>query len=47
LNISAHLIKPTNQASVIELENSIFGEDGSKMVAEDSGEGVVNEKAKK
>jgi integrase len=34
LNVYAHLMKPTNQEAVCRLENAIFGESGSKMVAE-------------
>ena len=33
LNIYAHLMKPTNQEAVCRLENTGFGENGSKMVA--------------
>ncbi|OGP50030.1 MAG: hypothetical protein A2Y79_01425 [Deltaproteobacteria bacterium RBG_13_43_22] len=34
LNVYAHLMKETNQEAVVRLENTIFEEDGSKMVAE-------------
>jgi integrase len=34
LNVYAHLMKPTNQAAVCRLENSIFGATGHKMVTE-------------
>ena len=34
MNMYAHLMKPTNQESACKLENTIFREDGSKMVAE-------------
>jgi len=34
LNVYAHLMKETNQEAVMRLENTIFKEDGSKMVAE-------------
>jgi integrase len=34
LNVYAHLMKPTNQDAVRRLENAIFAESGSKMVAE-------------
>ena len=34
LNVYAHLMKPTNQEAVCRLENTVFGEDGSKMVAQ-------------
>jgi integrase len=34
LNVYAHLMKPTNQEAVLRLENTIFLQDGSKMVAE-------------
>jgi len=34
LNVYAHLMKPTNQEAACRLENSVFGESGSKMVAE-------------
>ncbi len=34
LNVYAHLMKPTNQEAVCRLENAVFGESGSKMVAE-------------
>ena len=34
LNVYAHLLKPTNQEAVLRLENTIFLQDGSKMVAE-------------
>jgi integrase len=34
LNVYAHLMKPTNQAAACRLENAVFGESGSKMVAE-------------
>jgi integrase len=33
LNVYAHLMKPTNQEAVCRLENTVFGENGSKMVA--------------
>jgi integrase len=33
-NVYAHLMNPTNQESACRLENTVFGEDGSKMVAE-------------
>jgi len=33
LNVYAHLMKPTNQEAACRLENSVFGESGSKMVA--------------
>jgi hypothetical protein len=33
LNIYTHLVKPTNQEAACRLENAIWGEDGSKMVA--------------
>ncbi len=36
LNIYAHLMKPSNQEAACRLENAVFGEDGSKMVAETS-----------
>jgi integrase len=34
LNVYAHLLKPTNQEAACRLENVVFGENGSKMVAE-------------
>ena len=34
LNVYAHLMNPTNQEAACRLENSVFGENGSKMVAE-------------
>ena len=34
LNVYAHLMKPTNQAAACRPENAVFGESGSKMVAE-------------
>jgi integrase len=34
LNVYAHLMKPTNQEAACRLEKSVFGESGSKMVAE-------------
>ncbi|UCD87876.1 MAG: site-specific integrase [Desulfobacterales bacterium] len=34
LNVYAHLMKPTNQEAACRLEDTIFGGDGSKMVAE-------------
>ena len=34
LNVYAHLMKPTNQEAVCRLENTVLGEDGSKMVAQ-------------
>jgi len=34
LNVYTHLLKPTNQEAVLRLENTIFANDGSKMVAE-------------
>ena len=34
LNVYTHLMKPTNQESAKRLEKTVFGEDGSKMVAE-------------
>lgn len=34
LNVYAHLMKPTNQEAAYRLENSVFGESGSKLVAE-------------
>jgi integrase len=34
LNVYAHLMKPTNQVAACRLENAVFGESGSKMVAE-------------
>jgi integrase len=34
LNVYAHLMKTTNQEAAYRLENSVFGESGSKMVAE-------------
>jgi len=34
LNVYAHLMNPTNQEAACRLENSVFGESGSKMVAE-------------
>jgi integrase len=34
LNVYAHLLKSTNQEAVLRLENAIFAESGSKMVAE-------------
>jgi hypothetical protein len=34
LDVYAHLIKPTNQESACKLENTVFGTNGSKMVAE-------------
>jgi integrase len=34
LNVYAHLMNPTNQEAACRLENVIFGESGSKMVAE-------------
>jgi site-specific recombinase XerD len=34
LNISTHLLKPTNQEAACRLENAILGEGGSKMVAQ-------------
>jgi integrase len=34
LNVYTHLLKPTNQEAVQRLENTIFANDGSKMVAE-------------
>ncbi len=34
LNVYTHLMKPTNQEAVQRLENAIFANDGSKMVAE-------------
>ncbi len=34
LNVYAHLMKETNQDAVLRLENTIFEEDGSKMVTE-------------
>jgi len=33
LNVYAHLMKPTNQEAACRLENSVFGANGSKMVA--------------
>ena len=33
LNVYAHLMKPTNQEAACRLENSVFGESGSKIVA--------------
>jgi len=33
LNVYAHLLNPTNQEAACRLENSVFGESGSKMVA--------------
>ena len=33
LNVYAHLMRPTNQEAACRLENSVFGESGSKMVA--------------
>jgi integrase len=33
LNVYAHLMKPANQEAACRLENSVFGESGSKMVA--------------
>ena len=34
LNVYAILMKTTNQEAAYRLENSVFGESGSKMVAE-------------
>ena len=34
LNVYAHLMKPTNQEAACRLENAVFGESSSKMVAE-------------
>ena len=34
LNVYAHLMNPTHQEAACRLENSVFGESGSKMVAE-------------
>ena len=34
LNVYAHLMKPTNQESACRLENTVFKQNGSKMVAE-------------
>jgi integrase len=34
LTVYAHLLKPANQEAACRLENTIFGKDGSKMVAE-------------
>jgi integrase len=42
LNVYAHLMKPTNQEAVLRLENTIFEEDGSKMVAETKKDLVKN-----
>ena len=36
LNVYAHLMNPTNQASACRLENAVFGEDGCIMVAEEN-----------
>ena len=33
-NVYAHLMKPVNQEAACRLENTVFGENGSKMVAE-------------
>jgi len=33
-NVYAHLMKPTNQEAACRLENTVFGESGSKVVAE-------------
>jgi integrase len=33
LKVYAHLMKPTNQEAACRLENAVFGENGSKMVA--------------
>ncbi len=33
LNVYAHLMKPTNQEAACWLENAVFGENGTKMVA--------------
>ncbi len=34
LNVYAHLLKPTNQEAACRYENLLFGNSGSKMVAE-------------
>ncbi len=39
-NVYAHLMKPTNQEAACRLEIAIFGESGSKMVAQ-KGEGAA------
>jgi integrase len=36
LNVYAHLMNPTNQEAACRLEEAVFGEDGSKMVARTS-----------
>ena len=41
-NVYAHLMKPTNQESACRLENTVFGESGSKMVAETKKEVTAN-----
>ena len=37
LNVYAHLMKPANQEAACRLESAVFGEDGSKMVANSGG----------
>ena len=41
-NVYAHLKKPTNQEAACRLENTVFGESGSKMVAETKKEVTAN-----
>ena len=44
LNIYAHLMKSVNQEAACRLENTVFGESGSKMVAETNNEELVNKR---